>query len=212
MLVFEDAIVISLRPASVSFAMRFRSRPAQLHHRPARPRRDASIRIGLRTLILALQGVLTIAALLLQFGTSRPASGRCAMPDLTSTDLAREIRPRWLDVLIFLVSGYASTQLTARAAPNGVNEVVRKALQGRDLPGRSRWCWSPSTQCPGSSGSAIAPSPQLAARPISRAPRPGRRAPRLGRHRRPRGTDAGASTFFRQLPLSGRRRSNTRLH
>src|SRR5207237_2395311 len=48
MLVFEDAIVISLRPVSVSFVMRLRSRPRQLHHRPARPWRDESIRIGLR--------------------------------------------------------------------------------------------------------------------------------------------------------------------
>lgn len=62
MLVFEDAIVISLRPVSVSFAMRLRSRPGLLHHRPARPWRDESIRIGLRTLILTLLGVLTIAA------------------------------------------------------------------------------------------------------------------------------------------------------
>ena len=64
MLVFEDAIVISLRPVSVSFAMRLRSRPGQLHHRPARPWRDESIRVGLRTLILTLPGVVTIAALL----------------------------------------------------------------------------------------------------------------------------------------------------
>jgi hypothetical protein len=63
MLVFEDAIVISLHPVSVSFAMRLRSRPGQLHHRPARPRRDESIRIGLR-------GVLTIATLVRQFGAS----------------------------------------------------------------------------------------------------------------------------------------------
>jgi len=64
MLVFEDGIVISLRPVSVSFAMRLRSRPGQLRQRPARPWRDESIRIGLRTLILTLLDVLTIAALL----------------------------------------------------------------------------------------------------------------------------------------------------
>jgi len=62
MLVFEDGIVISLRPVSVSFAMRLRSRPGQLRQRPARPWRDESIRIGLRTLILTLLEVLTIAA------------------------------------------------------------------------------------------------------------------------------------------------------
>jgi len=64
MLVFEDAIVISLRPVSVSFAIRLRSRPGQLHHRPACPWRDESIRIGLRTLIPTLLGASTIAALL----------------------------------------------------------------------------------------------------------------------------------------------------
>lgn len=51
MLVFEDVIVISPRPNSVSFAMRLRSPPGQARHRPARPWRDESIRIGLRTLI-----------------------------------------------------------------------------------------------------------------------------------------------------------------
>jgi hypothetical protein len=51
MLVFEDAIVISPRPVNVSFAMLLRSRPGQLHHRPARPWRDEAMRIGLRTLI-----------------------------------------------------------------------------------------------------------------------------------------------------------------
>jgi hypothetical protein len=72
MLVAEDAIVISLRPVSVSFAMRLRSRPGQLHQRPARPWRDESIRVGLRTLILTLLGALTIAALL---GAARSAHG-----------------------------------------------------------------------------------------------------------------------------------------
>jgi len=52
-------------------------RPGHLHHRPARPWRDESTRIGLRTLILTLLGVLTIAALLRRFGTPRPASERC---------------------------------------------------------------------------------------------------------------------------------------
>jgi hypothetical protein len=72
MLVFEDAIVISLRPDSVSFAMRLRSRPtASSAGAPVARRVDC---IGLRTLILALPGVLTIAALLHQFGTPRRAS------------------------------------------------------------------------------------------------------------------------------------------
>ena len=50
MLVFEDAIVISMRPVSVSFAMRLRSRPGQLHHRPARPWRDTGSGIPPRVL------------------------------------------------------------------------------------------------------------------------------------------------------------------
>jgi len=83
MLVFEDAIVISLRPVSVSFAMRLRSRPGQLHHRPARPWHDESIRIGLRTLILTLLGVLTIAALFAPFRDAE--AGERALPSTTLT-------------------------------------------------------------------------------------------------------------------------------
>ncbi len=56
-----------------------------------------------------------------------------AMPDLTGTDLAREIRRLRPAVPIILMSGYGGTQLTCRAAANGVNEVLRKPLQGRDL-------------------------------------------------------------------------------
>jgi PAS domain S-box-containing protein len=56
-----------------------------------------------------------------------------AMPELTGTDLAREIRRVRIAVPIVLMSGYGGTQLTTRAAANGVNEVLRKPLQGRDL-------------------------------------------------------------------------------
>jgi DNA-binding NtrC family response regulator len=56
-----------------------------------------------------------------------------AMPELTGTDLAREIRRLRFDVPIILMSGYGGTQLTTRAASNGVNEVLRKPLQSREL-------------------------------------------------------------------------------
>ena len=56
-----------------------------------------------------------------------------AMPELTGTDLAREIRRSRSDVPIILMSGYGGAQLTTRAASNGVNEVLRKPLQSREL-------------------------------------------------------------------------------
>jgi len=55
------------------------------------------------------------------------------MPDLTGTELAREIRQLRPAMPIILISGYGGTQLTARAAAIGVNEVLRKPLQSRDL-------------------------------------------------------------------------------
>jgi PAS domain S-box-containing protein len=58
-----------------------------------------------------------------------------AMPELTGTDLAREIRRLRPDVPIILMSGYGGPQLTARAAGNGVTEVLRKPLQSRELAG-----------------------------------------------------------------------------
>jgi DNA-binding NtrC family response regulator len=56
-----------------------------------------------------------------------------AMPELTGTDLAREIRRLRSDVPIILMSGYGGTQLNTRAASNGVSEVLRKPLQSREL-------------------------------------------------------------------------------
>jgi len=56
-----------------------------------------------------------------------------AMPDLTGTELAREIRRLRPAIPIILMSGYGGTQLTARAAAIGVDEVLRKPLQSRDL-------------------------------------------------------------------------------
>jgi DNA-binding NtrC family response regulator len=56
-----------------------------------------------------------------------------AMPEITGTDLAREIRRLRPGVPIILMSGYGGPQLTARASSSGVNEVLRKPLQGREL-------------------------------------------------------------------------------
>jgi len=55
------------------------------------------------------------------------------MPDLIGTDLAREIRQLRPDIPIILMSGNGGGQLTMRATAIGVNEVLRKPFQGRDL-------------------------------------------------------------------------------
>jgi PAS domain S-box-containing protein len=56
-----------------------------------------------------------------------------AMPDLIGTELAREIRSVAPCVPIVLMSGYGGPQLLQRATAIGVNEVLRKPLQRRDL-------------------------------------------------------------------------------
>ena len=56
-----------------------------------------------------------------------------AMPELTGTELAHEIRQLRPAVPVILMSGYAGAQLTARAAEIGVNDVLRKPLHRRDL-------------------------------------------------------------------------------
>jgi PAS domain S-box-containing protein len=56
-----------------------------------------------------------------------------AMPDLTGTELAREIRQCRPDIPIILVSGLGGAQLAKVAAATGVSEVLRKPLQRRDL-------------------------------------------------------------------------------
>ena len=56
-----------------------------------------------------------------------------AMPDLIGTELARKIRQLRPAVPIILMSGNGGAQLAMRAAAVGVNEVLRKPLQGRDL-------------------------------------------------------------------------------
>jgi CheY-like chemotaxis protein len=56
-----------------------------------------------------------------------------AMPDLLGTELAREIRQIDPSQPIILMSGNAGAQLIDRAGQIGVNEVLRKPLQSRDL-------------------------------------------------------------------------------
>ena len=55
------------------------------------------------------------------------------MPDLTGAELAREIRRIRPDMPVVLMSGHGGTQLVERAAAMGVNELLRKPLQARDL-------------------------------------------------------------------------------
>jgi PAS domain S-box-containing protein len=56
-----------------------------------------------------------------------------AMPDLIGTELASEIRRLRPTVPIILMSGHGGPQLAKRAAAIGVNEVLHKPLQRRDL-------------------------------------------------------------------------------
>jgi PAS domain S-box-containing protein len=56
-----------------------------------------------------------------------------AMPDITGTELAREIRQLRPAVPIILMSGHGGAHLAKQAAAIGVNEVLHKPLQRRDL-------------------------------------------------------------------------------
>jgi CheY-like chemotaxis protein len=56
-----------------------------------------------------------------------------AMPDLVGTELASQIRELQPAVPIILMSGHGGPQLAKRAAAIGVNEVLHKPLQRRDL-------------------------------------------------------------------------------
>jgi PAS domain S-box-containing protein len=56
-----------------------------------------------------------------------------AMPELTGTELARQIRQLRPDVPIILMSGHGGAQLAERATAMGVNEVLHKPIRGRDL-------------------------------------------------------------------------------
>jgi CheY-like chemotaxis protein len=55
------------------------------------------------------------------------------MPELTGTDLAREIRRLRPDIPIVLMSGYSGLQLHERAREVGIREVLRKPLQSKDI-------------------------------------------------------------------------------
>jgi len=55
------------------------------------------------------------------------------MPDLTGTELAREIRQLRPDISVILMSRYSDTQLSERAQAAGVIEVLRKPLVRRDI-------------------------------------------------------------------------------
>jgi DNA-binding NtrC family response regulator len=56
-----------------------------------------------------------------------------AMPDLAGTELASEIRKLQPAVPIILMSGHGGPRLAKRAAAIGVNEVLRKPVQRRNL-------------------------------------------------------------------------------
>jgi CheY-like chemotaxis protein len=55
------------------------------------------------------------------------------MPDLTGTELAREIRQLRPDISIILMSGYSGAQLNERAQAVGIIDVLRKPLVRRDI-------------------------------------------------------------------------------
>jgi CheY-like chemotaxis protein len=55
------------------------------------------------------------------------------MPDLTGTELAREIRQLRPEISIILMSGYSGAQLSERAQAAGVIDVLRKPLIRRDI-------------------------------------------------------------------------------
>src|SRR3981081_4738761 len=55
------------------------------------------------------------------------------MPDLTGTELAREIRQLRPDISIILMSGYSSAQLNEHAQAVGIIDVLRKPLIRRDI-------------------------------------------------------------------------------
>jgi PAS domain S-box-containing protein len=55
------------------------------------------------------------------------------MPELTGTELAREIRRLRPEIPIVLMSGYSGSRLTERARAVGVTEVLRKPLVSGDI-------------------------------------------------------------------------------
>jgi PAS domain S-box-containing protein len=55
------------------------------------------------------------------------------MPGLTGTDLARKLRRHRADLPIVLVSGYIGPMMTERALAAGVDEILKKPVQSREL-------------------------------------------------------------------------------
>jgi PAS domain S-box-containing protein len=55
------------------------------------------------------------------------------MPGLTGTELARKLRERRADLPIVLVSGYIGPMMTERARAAGVDEILKKPVQSREL-------------------------------------------------------------------------------
>ena len=55
------------------------------------------------------------------------------MPELSGTELARELRRLRFDIPIVLMSAYSGARLTERAHAAGVSDVLRNPLDSRDL-------------------------------------------------------------------------------
>jgi FixJ family two-component response regulator len=55
------------------------------------------------------------------------------MPGLTGTELARSLRAARADLAIVLVSGYIGPMMTERAMTAGVDEILKKPVQSREL-------------------------------------------------------------------------------
>jgi signal transduction histidine kinase/CheY-like chemotaxis protein len=55
------------------------------------------------------------------------------MPGLTGTELARSLRARRPGLAIVLVSGYVGPMMTERAMTAGVDEILKKPVQSREL-------------------------------------------------------------------------------
>ncbi len=55
------------------------------------------------------------------------------MPELSGTELARELRRRRDELPIILVSGYTGPMLTERALGVGITEILKKPVQSRDM-------------------------------------------------------------------------------
>ena len=56
-----------------------------------------------------------------------------SMPDLTGSELAREVLRIRPDIPIVLMSGYVTSSLASRARDAGVREVLSKPLVARDI-------------------------------------------------------------------------------